>query len=65
MPLSEALGVNFLPKDALEFFKQVTQQTMEARRESGQVRSVPTVAVLSIFFGEKIRFLIVLIPVNY
>ena len=39
VPLLEALEVNFFAKDAQGFFKHVTQQTMEARRESGQVRS--------------------------
>ena len=39
LPLFEALEVNFFPKDSIDFFKNVTQQTIEARKESGQVNT--------------------------
>ena len=37
MPLMEALEIEFFPRDAQSFFKNVVQQIVEGRKETGQV----------------------------
>ena len=49
MPLMEALEIEFFPRDAQSFFKNVVQQIVEARKETGQVIIVYFLSKLLIF----------------
>ena len=49
MPLIEALEIEFFPRDAQSFFKNVVQQIVEGRKETGQVIIVYFLSKLLIF----------------
>ena len=56
MPLIESLEIEFFPTDAQGFFKKVIQQTIEAKKKSGQVDIVhysSKVLILSCFYFSK------------
>ena len=49
MPLMEALEIEFFPRDAQSFFKNVVQQVVEGRKETGQVTVVYVLSKLLLF----------------